>query len=164
MRVFLLIAFCLALAPEAAAWETYIGRNLTARVVDVPANNMMLVRDSAGKELAIRFYGIGVPTSRQPLGNEAHALLGQILAPGTKVILTTVNEDRDGLINALVQVQDRSVNNRLVAEGLAWVDRAACKAFFCRRWHIEEHLAQKERRGIWGLNIGTPPWQWGEME
>lgn len=161
---FLLLIFFLALAQEALAWETYIGRNMTARVVEAPANNIMLVQDASGKELAIRFYGIGVPTSRQPLGNEAHALLAQILAPGTKIILTTVNEDKDGLINALVQVQDRSVNNRLVAEGLAWVDRSTCKAFFCRRWHIEEHLAQKERRGIWGLNIGTPPWQWGEVE
>lgn len=161
---FLLLIFFLALAQEALAWETYIGRNMTARVVEVPANNIMLVQDASGKELAIRFYGIGVPTSRQPLGKEAHALLAQILAPGTKIILTTVNEDKDGLINALVQVQDRSVNNRLVAEGLAWVDRSTCKAFFCRRWHIEEHLAQKERRGIWGLNIGTPPWQWGEVE
>lgn len=159
----ILILFLL-LAQTAGAWDTYIGRNLTARVVDVPANNILLVRDSSGKELAIRFYGIGVPTSRQPMGHEAHSLLTQILAPGVKVILTTVNEDRDGLINALVQVQDRSVNNRLVSEGLAWVDRSTCKAFFCRRWHIEEHLAQKDRRGIWGLNIGTPPWQWGEME
>ncbi|MBD5642093.1 MAG: thermonuclease family protein, partial [Desulfovibrio sp.] len=64
----------------------------------------------------------------------------------------------------LVQVQDRSVNNRLVSDGLAWVDRSTCKAFFCRRWHIEEHLAQKDRRGIWSLNMSTPPWQWGNTD
>lgn len=162
----LIIAFaiCLLVASTCCAWETYIGRNMSVRIISVPAANVLRVRDSAGKELAIRFYGIGVPTPRQPLGDEAHALLNQILAPGTKATLTTVNEDQDGVINALVQVQDRSVNNRLVSEGLAWVDRSTCKAFFCRRWHIEEHIAQKERRGIWGLRISTPPWQWGEIQ
>lgn len=150
------------LAAPAHAWDTYVGRTLTARVVDIPASNILSVRDSGGKVLAIRFYGIGVPTSRQPFGKEAHALLRSLLAPGAKIILTTVNEAEDGIISALVQVQDRSVNNRLVADGLAWVDRSTCKAFFCRRWHIEEHVAQKERRGIWGLNFSTPPWQWGE--
>lgn len=159
------LALCLLLAPQGVcAWETYIGKNMTVRVVSPPTGNVITVKDSDGKEFAIRLYGIGIPTTRQPMGEEARALLGQILAPGVKVILTTVNQDEDGVVNALAQVQDRSVNNRLVAEGLAWVDRSTCKAFFCRRWHIEEHLAQKDRRGLWGLNITTPPWQWGEME
>lgn len=161
--IFLIVAFLLC-SVSAHAWETYVGRNMNARVVDATAGNIVTVKAENGKELAIRFYGIGVPTLKQPLGKEAHSLLAQLLSPGTKVILTLVNEDKDGIINALVQVQDRSVNNRLVSDGLAWVDRSTCKAFFCRRWHIEEHLAQKERRGIWSLNFSTPPWQWGEME
>lgn len=166
MRATLFLALVLSLTcvGPALAWETYIGRNMSARIVDVPAGNILLVRGENDREVAIRFYGIGVPTLKQPLGNEAHALLKNILPPGAKVTLTTVNEDEEGIINALVQINDRSVNNRLVSEGLAWVDRSTCKAFFCRRWHIEEHLAQKERRGIWGLNFSTPPWQWGEIE
>lgn len=165
-RLMLKLVFILlvCVASPALAWETYIGRNMTARVVEAPAGDVLVVRGANDKDVAIRFYGIGVPTLKQPMGNEARALLNQILAPGTKITLTTVNEDEDGIVNALVQVQDRSVNNRLVSEGLAWVDRSTCKAFFCRRWHIEEHLAQKDRRGIWGLKISTPPWQWGEME
>lgn len=162
-RIFLLLAFLLAAAAPVRAWETYIGRNMTCRIVNVAAANILTVRTEGNRELSIRFYGIGVPTLRQPFGNEAHALLNEILSPGTKVTLTTVNEDEEGIISALVQVQDRSVNNRLVSEGLAWVDRSTCKAFFCRRWHIEEHLAQKERRGVWSMNYSTPPWQWGEV-
>ena len=68
---------------------------------------------------------------------------------------------KDGSIRALVQVRGDSVNYQLVAQGLAWVDRQSCKAIFCRRWYIQEHQAVQERRGIWRLNLGTPPWQWG---
>lgn len=149
-------------ATPAFAWETYVGKSMTCRVISVTQGNTLTVKNDSGKELALSFYGIGIPTERQPFGNEAHKLLLSILPPGEKCIVTTVNSTDEGLISALVQVQDRSVNNRLVSEGLGWVDRFTCKAFFCRRWHIEEHIAQKERRGVWSINVRTPPWQWGE--
>lgn len=164
MRFLTALLIALAMAGDCLAWETYVGHNLNARVVSLAPMNLLTVKQSDGKELAIRFYGIGIPTLKQPLGNEARTLLGEMLPRGAKVALTTVNQDEEGVISALVQIQDRSVNNRLVSEGLAWVDRSTCKAFFCRRWHIEEHLAQKERRGIWALNFSTPPWQWGEAK
>lgn len=162
MKIFGFLALFVAMASQSLAWETYVGRSLEAEVLGAPAGNVLSVRQKNGKELSITFYGIGIPTLRQPMGREAQALLAKMLPKGAKVTLTTVNEGEDGLVSALVQVADRSVNNRLVSEGLAWVDRSICKAFFCRRWHIEEHLAQTERRGLWALNISTPPWQWGE--
>lgn len=129
-------------------------------------NTLTVSEDRRGdaSNFNIRLYGIGIPTQKQPFGPEAHARLAGILPPGTKLLITTVNEDEHGIINALVQVNDHSVNNRLVDEGLAWVNRATCKAFFCRRWHIQENLAIREKRGLWALNIPTPPWQWGELK
>lgn len=153
--------FLLLLPALAFAWEPYKGTTMTARVIAVTPGNTLSVK-SGGRELALTFYGIGIPTERQPFGKEAHNLLNSILPPGEKCIVTAVNSNEEGLISALVQVQDRSVNNRLVSEGLGWVDRFTCKAFFCRRWHIEEHIAQKARRGVWSINVSTPPWQWGE--
>ena len=166
MRVILARAALVLLSWPAPcpAWETYIGRNLTVRVIALSPGNILQVKDNSGQEFPVRFYGIGIPGSRQPLGNEAKELIGSLLPPGSRAILTTVNQDDEGIVSALVQVQDRSVNNRLVSDGLAWVDRSTCKAFFCRRWHIEEHLAQKDRRGIWSLNMSTPPWQWGNTD
>ena len=80
---------------------------------------------------------------------------------GTKVTFEPVGRSESGTVSALVQVGGTSVNYQLVVEGLAWVDRQTCKAIFCRRWMIQEHQAVVDKRGIWGLNIGTPPWQWG---
>ena len=67
----------------------------------------------------------------------------------------------DYLFSVLVQtspVRRGAVNS--LGEVLAWVDRQKCRAVFCRRWLIQEHQAVLDKRGIWGLNIGTPPWQW----
>ncbi|MFT4301266.1 MAG: thermonuclease family protein, partial [Desulfovibrio sp.] len=79
---------------------------------------------------------------------------------GTRVTVEPIGESESGTVSALIQVDGASVNYQLVAEGLAWVNRQSCRAIFCRRWMIQEHQAVVDRRGIWGLKIGTPPWQW----
>lgn len=150
---------------KSSAWEMYSGRALVVYLRAVtPGNHLTVSENRSGNEhdFTIRFYGIGIPTDRQPFGAQAHQELLRLLTPGTKLYITTINEDPNGIISALVQLNDHSVNNRLVDEGLAWVDRSTCKAFFCRRWHIQESIAIKERRGIWALNMQSPPWQWGE--
>lgn len=147
------------------AWENYSPVSKTVYVQKIEPGSILIVNDynvSNKDNFPIRFYGIGIPTKKQPCGNEAAALLRELLPQGTKIIISTVRKDEEGIISALVQLKDHSVNSRFVDEGLAWVDRSTCKAFFCRRWHIQESLAIKDRRGIWATNIPTPPWQWGE--
>lgn len=149
----------LTVAAPTAAWESYVGETLHATIERIESGNIIYVK-SGGKEFPIRFYGIGIPTEKQPFGAEAHQTLMNLLPKGANIILTTVNRDNEGIISALVQYKDHSVNNRLIDMGYAWVDRSTCKAFFCRRWHIQEHLAVKEGRGLWSLNLSSPPWQW----
>lgn len=156
---FAFLVFC----GPASAWDSYIGRDMDVELVNVRPGNVLTVKDGA-TELAISFYGIGIPTARQPYGNQAHALIRKLLPAGSRLTLTTVNQTDDGIINALVQVADISVNTRLIADGLAWLDRKTCKAFFCRRMQITENTAREKRRGIWGMNMATPPWQWGEAD
>ena len=112
-------------------------------------------------EAVVRFYGIEAPTLQQPLGPEARVRLAELLPRGTRVAIDPVGEADDGPLVSIVQVGGTSINYQVVVEGLAWVDRKRCRAVFCRRWYIQEHQAVQARRGIWGLNIGTPPWQWG---
>lgn len=161
---FLVLLASLFWAQAADAWEAFTPRKATAYVVAVEEGNLISVADRWGKKSAdyvISLYGIGIPTEDQPFGKEARATLLRLLPPGVRVIVSIVGEGEGGVVYALVQVEGRSVNNLLVDEGLAWVDRATCKAMLCRRWHIEEHSAIKARRGIWSLNMSSPPWQWG---
>ena len=147
----------------ALAWEAFTPRKTTAYVVQVEEGNLIAVASRWGKkspDYTISLYGIGMPTEDQPFGKEARETLLRLLPRGERVIVSIVGEGA-GVVHALVQAQGRSINNLLVDEGLAWVDRATCKAMLCRRWHIEEHSAIKDRRGIWSLNMTSPPWQWG---
>lgn len=159
--LFYALLFLSTMTLPAFAWESYVGKTMTCVVENIEPGNTLMVRDE-DRTYPLRFYGIGIPTMKQPFGAEAHAELLKFLPRGSKIIVTTINEDEEGLINALVQYNDHSVNNMLVDKGLAWVDRKTCKAFFCRRWHIQEHLAVEDRRGIWSLNLSSPPWQWSE--
>lgn len=161
--LFFCLLFCYA--SPSSAWEDYRPVNKTVYVQKIEEGNILIVNDRNRNDknnFAVRFYGIGIPTLKQPLGAEAKKELENLLPPGSKIIISTVRSDEEGIISALVQYKDHSVNSRLIDKGLAWVDRSTCKAFFCRRWHIQEHLAIKEKRGLWALNIPTPPWQWGE--
>lgn len=158
MRIRLLVVFFLLWSSSvgAAPWTAYIFNVEDGNTVTVSTKP-----EAARADYVLRFYGVGAPTLRQPFGKEARDLLRSMLPKGSKVGVDVVYEEKDGSLRALVQVRGDSVNYQLVAQGLAWVDRQNCKAVFCRRWYIQEHQAVQERSGIWQLNMGTPPWQWG---
>ena len=140
----------------AFAWDAWV-----VRVEDGNTVSVSKTRGSEDADTVLRFYGIDAPTLSQPFGPEARQRLSEIMVRGTKVTVEPIGESESGTVSALIQVGGASVNYQLVAEGLAWVDRQTCRAIFCRRWMIQEHQAVVDRRGIWGLKIGTPPWQWG---
>lgn len=148
--------FLIWLCRSAQAWEGYVLRVEDGNTISVSERRN---RDDAA--VLLRFYGIEAPTLRQPFGPQARDRLLKLMPRGTKVSVDTVGKDEHGAMSALVQVGGASVNYQLVAEGLAWVSRATCKAIFCRRWLIQEHQAVVDRRGVWSLNMSTPPWQWG---
>lgn len=160
----LILLMALSVADAALAWEMWTPRKSTAYVVRVEDGNLIAVSEIWGKKEAdytISLYGIGMPTEAQPFGKEARQRLLRLLPRGERIIVSIVGEEAADVVSALVQAGGHSVNSLLIGEGLAWVDRSTCKAMFCRRWHIQEHLAIKERRGVWSLNMTSPPWQWG---
>ncbi|WP_291331870.1 thermonuclease family protein [Desulfovibrio sp.] len=159
MRYLAFIAFVISMALPAFAESTW-----DAYVVSVEDGNTVTVSTKYGSndpEFVLLFYGIEAPTQKQPFGREAMAYLQRMMPVGAKVSVESVGQLEAGPISALVQVGGDSVNYKLVMEGLAWVDRQKCRAIFCRRWLIQEHQAVVDRRGIWSLNMSTPPWQWG---
>ena len=98
---------------------------------------------------------------RQPFGPEAVAWLREKIPAGSRIAMKSVSKDSAGHLRALVQLGSISINYQLLYDGFAWVNRAQCGAIFCRRWYIQEHQAVVEKRGLWGIPMPTPPWQWG---
>ena len=116
---------------------------------------------SGSIDARVRLYGIRTPLMREPLGREAREFLSGYLPKGAKIEISTVTQNvEDGLEEVLVQVAGHSVNYALVDEGLGWVDRKSCKSSYCRRWYLVEHNAVEAKKGVWGLELDTPPWQW----
>ena len=139
----------------AHAWTGYV-----LRVEDGNSILLSTQQHNATEQILVRLYGIEAPVLQQPYAKEALACLQRLLPKGVQVNVEVTSEDTDGVQTALVQVRGTSVNYQLLMEGLAWVDRNSCKALFCRRWYIQEHRAVAQKRGLWGLNLPTPPWQW----
>ncbi|MDR2054917.1 MAG: thermonuclease family protein [Desulfovibrio sp.] len=119
-----------------------------SRVLDEPAERYL-------------FYGVEVPTARQPFGPESLTWLREKLPQGARINVESVSRDRAGHLRALIQLGSDSINYQLLYQGFAWVNRAQCRAVFCRRWYIQEHQAVVEKRGLWSMPMSTPPWQWG---
>lgn len=150
----LLVISCLC--SPVHAWTGYV-----YRVED--GDTIMVSREEKGQgeQSLVRLYGIDAPALNQPYAKEARAFLEQLLPKGTEVNIEETSVEDNGILTGLVQVKGSSVNYLLLIEGLAWVDRSTCKALFCRRWHIQEHRAREQEKGLWGLKLSTPPWQWG---
>lgn len=151
----MLLLFLLGLCPPVHAWDAYV-----VRVEDGTTISVCQTRGKDEPVVILRLYGIDAPALTQPFGREARDYLLKLIPKGTKVGVDAVGEDAHGAVKALVQVNGASINYQLLVEGLAWVSRSACKAMFCRRWYIQEHQAVVNRRGLWSLNMSTPPWQW----
>lgn len=160
----LLLFICLFVyTHQAWAWESYIAKSYTMYVKEITPDNLLIATTqsrSSGQLFSINFYGIGIPMANQPFADEAHRYLMGLLPKDAKITVTVVGNEEEGILNALVQHKDHSVNNSLIEQGYAWVERSSCKAFFCRRWYIQEHISVKEKRGIWSLNTTKAPWQW----
>ncbi|MDR1856688.1 MAG: thermonuclease family protein [Desulfovibrio sp.] len=159
------MAWLAGLAFLLGGWGVAVAAEWQAHVMRVEPGGVIVVSDSRRMEepgIFLRFYGVDVPTKGQPFGDEAQQYLESTLPRGTTVSVQNVIKEEGGSIRCMIQLHGQSLNYQMLAEGLAWVNRRQCKAVFCRRWFIQEHQAVQEKRGVWSIPIGTPPWQWGE--
>lgn len=133
-------------------------------VVEVKDGNTITVStwpNSGRVDATVRLFGISAPSLNKPFGMEAKKFLQEQMPVGKRVEIDTVSKDGGDAESALVQLSGHSVNYLLITKGLAWVDRQKCKAAYCRRWYIEEHRAVQAKLGVWSIDTGTQPWQWG---
>ena len=147
----LLLVFFL-LPATASAWQ--------AEVVEVKDARTLLVQTN-GESRTVFLYGIGVPEGEEPYARQAESLVTDSV--GRK----EVNVQRLGSgqkIKALVYAAGRedSLNEELLASGLAWVHDAYCeKARLCGRLEQIEAAARKEGKGLWAeVPENMPAWKW----
>ena len=114
-----------------------------------------------GEKQKIRLYGIDTPEINQSFGTEAKQFLSdQIL--NKEVEIEVKDTDRYKRLVAVVYLNNKSMNELLLKEGLAWWYEAYAKKE-CKYKELQEE-AQRRKRGMWRNKGNIPPWEFRRMK
>lgn len=154
VRVALLL-LCLLLAAPAWAAQIFEGK-----VVGISDGDTITVLTDEKRQVKVRLYGVDCPESKQAYGTRARqSTSGYVF--GKRVRVEVADTDRYGRTVGIVTGPDGTVLNReLLAEGMAWLYTAYCKAPVCREWKRVEESARLKKVGLWADVSPTPPWEY----
>ena len=149
--IVLLAVLCFLLLPyPALGWS--------GKVIGVAdGDTITVLRDKQPQK--IRLYGIDCPEKRQPFGKRAKQFTSELVF-GKVVEVEPVAIDRYGRTVAFVKVENISVNEELIKEGLGWVFVRYCKLPLCAEWQTLQLAAQNQKRGLWGHSGEIAPWEY----
>jgi endonuclease YncB( thermonuclease family) len=132
----------------------------SGKVVKVADGDTITVLHN-GRGERVRLYGIDTPEKGQDFWRRAKAFTADRVA-GKVVTVVPLDVDRYGRTVGLVypggEGQSVSVNEELVANGLAWVFLRYCHEGFCGSWTELEGKAQQAQIGLWALPDPVSPW------
>jgi endonuclease YncB( thermonuclease family) len=112
------------------------------------------------QEKKVRLYGITAPRLTQPHGLATQGYL-ETLVLNRAISVDPVETDRYGRTIGIVALRDgRTLQEKLLAEGYAWLSPKYCTRQECSRWKELEAEARAARRGLWQDENPVPPWQW----
>ena len=135
------------------------------RLVHASDGDSFRLRDDKNRELHVRLYGVDAPENGQRFGKESRAHLLELMQ-GKTVRLKTLYKDNYKRSVAIVYLcrngvlDERSINQRQIQAGMAWVYDYFCTSDICNTWKLEEAMAQAQKIGLWKDSNPTPPWQW----
>lgn len=152
IRVAVLVLAMLS-APDVFAWS--------GQVVDVHDGDSLRVQCDDGEVLKVRIYGVDCPELGQPYGDDARELTAQLVLGQRVEVVPTGQRPSYGREVALISIPGRGIlQEKLVTDGLAWVDGRFCKAEICSDWRVHQIEARADGRGLWGGISPMPPWEW----
>jgi endonuclease YncB( thermonuclease family) len=133
-------------------------------LVRVTDGDTIVVSDSLGEE-RIRFCGIDAPERDQPMGDEATALLENLLAGVETVNIVPVDRDRYDRLVGEVFIStgngDIFLQEELLKAGLAYVyEQYVGGCPNANPMREAQAIAQDANAGVWGDPSAIPPWEW----
>jgi len=102
---------------------------------------------------------IAAPEKNQPYGEISRQKLGAKLL-GRIVRVTYFEKDRFNNIVGTVNLDDRWINEEVLAEGCAWHDKRYSDD---DELDTAEQQARTRRLGLWADAQPVPPWKWRQM-
>ena len=112
--------------------------------------------DSTNRQIRVRLYGIDCPENGQDFANVAKKLTSNLCF--SKIVTVDVKDiDRYGRTVGVVWTLDSTnVNLELLKEGLAWHYKYFDKS---EEFAQAEHIARKNKKGLWVQPNAIAPWE-----
>jgi endonuclease YncB( thermonuclease family) len=165
----LTLVILLLLALPAYAKEPI--RIIEGLVTKVSDGDTIQVTDNLGTKVKVRLYGIDTPETEksnkrtghvskpgQPYGDEAwKALDGKVYRKRVKLDVMAI--DRYKRLVSLVWLDNRNINQEMVAEGWAWAYRQYLDTPYASEFIGLEEQARAKKLGLWQQNNPQPPWE-----
>lgn len=158
-RIFAQITMLLALASMSLGLAA---KDITGRVVAISDGDTLTVLDASKTQHKIRLAGIDAPEKAQPFGTRSRQALSEHVFSKDVTVLV-VDVDRYKRVVGIVMHGGKDINQRMVAEGHAWVYRQFLKNLPSGKpeAYLEaEQRAKATRAGLWVDKDPTPPWEW----
>jgi len=111
-----------------------------------------------GKKLRVSLYGIDAPELKQEHGPESRDFLASFINKET-VEAAPIGKVRKGKMAGTIMLGDDNINELMILNGKAWVDRKACSEDFCNTWIKMEEAAKATKKGLWSSPDPEPPWE-----
>ena len=129
---------------------------LTGRVTKVIDGDSIKVKDKDGKEFEVQMEGTDAPESKQEYGKESTEALRKLVFD-VDVRVTWKKKDNFERLLAQVYVGDKHINSEMIRTGNAWHFKRYNQSKALADLELE---AKKEKRGLWGTENPTAPWDY----
>ncbi|MDL2271981.1 thermonuclease family protein [Desulfovibrio sp. OttesenSCG-928-I05] len=142
-------------AVQAAPGDIWTGT--VCKVSD--GDTLIVTKDGTRENVTIRLFGIDCPETPQPYGDAATAVAtGAALFRPVRVVEKNRDRYKRTVADVLIIESDRSLQEMLISEGMAWVDPRFCKR--CSVWEALQESAGEKRIGLWADPAPIAPWEW----
>ncbi|WP_187153087.1 thermonuclease family protein [Campylobacter volucris] len=106
------------------------------------------------KEAIVRLFGIDAPEKNQAYGQMSKKFLSAIVL-NKDIVLNVKDEDKYGRILAIVYLNDKDINQVMVANGYAWAYE-----HYSDLYVKDQQLAQSAKKGLWEEKDPIEPYKW----
>lgn len=112
------------------------------------------------RQVKVRLHGIDCPERGQDFGNAAREYVASRIA-GQQLCVDSTDTDRYGRVIAVVPYKSTTINESLLADGLAWHYKKYDKN---PEWATLEDNARRNKKGLWQMPGPIAPWEWRRMK
>ena len=152
------MSVALAIAAVATALPC-LAEDFRAKVIRIVDGDTIEVMGD-GRPRRVRFAGIDAPERKQAFGSRARQFVGQQVFGKTVTVRSVGVDAYRRILGEVILPDGRSLNQELVANGLAW---------HYKRFSADRRLARLEddaraaRRGLWSDRNPIPPWEFRRL-